>query len=159
MGEGLKNTATCPWNRGFTVCLQPYLKHHFFSKTIPRDRFRQILSALHFTSNENSNSADRLFKLRSVIDSCAQTIASDYAQTIFVPNRDICVDKSLVKFHGRLSFKPFNPSKRARFGIKIYKLSHSSGNSAAVTSAVSKYIHDKIELAVKILWAPQLSWI
>ncbi|XP_054274551.1 piggyBac transposable element-derived protein 4-like [Macrosteles quadrilineatus] len=40
-------------------------------------------------------------------------------------DKEICVDESLIKFRGRLSYIQFNPSKRARFGIKIYKLNDS----------------------------------
>ena len=110
------------------------LETPFFPKTMPRDRFRQIRSALHFTSNENADSSDRLFKIRSVIDSCTQTFAS-----VFVPYRDICVDESMMKFHGRISFKQFNPSKRARFGIKVYKLCQSTGHSAGYISNFKIY--------------------
>lgn len=39
--------------------------------------------------------------------------------------KDISIDESLMKFRGRLSYKQFNPSKRARFGVKIYKLCES----------------------------------
>ena len=37
------------------------------------------------------------------------------------------VDESLVLFKGRLSFRQFIRTKRARFGIKIYQLCTSSG--------------------------------
>ena len=32
-----------------------------------------------------------------------------------------------MKFHGRLLFKQYNPSKHARFGINFYKLCQSTG--------------------------------
>lgn len=32
------------------------------------------------------------------------------------------VDKLFVKFKGRLSFKHYNAKKRARFGVKLFKL-------------------------------------
>lgn len=34
----------------------------------------------------------------------------------------ICIDESLMPFKGRLSFKQYVPSKRARFGVKFYIL-------------------------------------
>ncbi|GFR13151.1 piggyBac transposable element-derived protein 4 [Trichonephila clavata] len=37
----------------------------------------------------------------------------------------LSLDESLMKFKGRLSYKQFNPSKRARFGIKFYKICES----------------------------------
>ena len=41
----------------------------------------------------------------------------------------MATDESLLKFHGRLHFRQDNPSKRARFGIKVYKVCQSSGTA------------------------------
>lgn len=46
--------------------------------------------------------------------------------TTYRPNEELSIDESLMKFRGRLSFVQFNKSKRARFGIKIYKICESS---------------------------------
>lgn len=40
--------------------------------------------------------------------------------------RNISIDESLMKFKGQRSYKQYNPSKRARFGIQYYKLCESS---------------------------------
>jgi hypothetical protein len=34
----------------------------------------------------------------------------------------LCIDETLLAFKGRLSFKQYNPMKRARFGIKMFLL-------------------------------------
>lgn len=38
------------------------------------------------------------------------------------PTDSLCIDESLVKCIGRLSFKQYIPNKRDRFGIKEFKL-------------------------------------
>ena len=38
---------------------------------------------------------------------------------------DIAINELLMKFKGRLSYRQFNPLKRARFDIKFYKLCES----------------------------------
>ena len=40
----------------------------------------------------------------------------------YSPGKNLSMDESLVLFKGRLSFKQYISSKRARFGIKLYML-------------------------------------
>ncbi|KAK8769229.1 hypothetical protein V5799_014306 [Amblyomma americanum] len=44
----------------------------------------------------------------------------------YSPEEGLAVDESLMKFRGRLAYVQFNPSKRARFGVKFYKLCESA---------------------------------
>ena len=48
-------------------------------------------------------------------------------RTVYTPGRELCVDESLVLFQGRLHFRQFVRTKRARFGIKLYELNTSEG--------------------------------
>ncbi|ROL45244.1 Zinc finger BED domain-containing protein 1 [Anabarilius grahami] len=41
---------------------------------------------------------------------------------MFVPHRDLCIDESLLLWKGRLGFRQYIPSKRKRFGIKLFML-------------------------------------
>ena len=108
----------------FDLHLAPYdaIETPFFSKTMPRDRFRKIMSNLHFCNNEDPDPNDCLFKIRHVIEVCLQN-----SSHVYTPSQDICIDESLLKFCGRLVFKQFNSCKRARFGIKFYKLCQFTG--------------------------------
>lgn len=87
----------------------------FFAQVMPRDRFIFILRFLHFADNSNVNAADKLFKIRCVVD---------HFKTIFknslYPFQNIVIDESLLLFKGRLSFRQYIPSKRHRFGIKFF---------------------------------------
>ena len=100
----------------------------FFGNTMPRDRFLQLLKNLHFNDNDANDGTDRLFKLRPVIDTLTENF-----KTVYVPSQDVTTDESLWKFKGRLKFKQYNPSKRARFGIKVYKTCQSTGGAAGYT--------------------------
>jgi hypothetical protein len=41
---------------------------------------------------------------------------------VYYLQENVAIDESLIKFRGRLSYIKFNPQKRARFGIKIYRI-------------------------------------
>ncbi|XP_014610408.1 PREDICTED: uncharacterized protein LOC106790182 [Polistes canadensis] len=43
----------------------------------------------------------------------------------FVPGQNICVDESVVKFKGKISFITHNPNKPTKWGIRIYVLADS----------------------------------
>ena len=81
---------------------------------------------LHFADNENINLADpdqdKLYKVREVVHMIKERCFQDFS-----PGKDVSIDESLVLFKGRLSFQQYTKSKRARFGIKFYQLSTSSG--------------------------------
>ena len=98
----------------------PVLETPFFPETIPRTRFRDILSKLHFNRNENDDQTDQLYKLRPVIDSLV-----DKCRTVYIPTQNISIDESFIKFHGkrRAKFKQYNnSSKQAHLDVKVYKL-------------------------------------
>ncbi|KAG8239481.1 hypothetical protein J437_LFUL018989 [Ladona fulva] len=45
---------------------------------------------------------------------------------MYDPQQNLAVDESLMKFRGRLSYVQYNPSKRAQFGVKFYKICEST---------------------------------
>lgn len=112
------------------------LETPFFHDMMPRDRFLQILRALHFFNNDDleRGNEDLLYKLRPVVDTL-----NDRFQSIYTPKQNICVDESLWRYRGRLSFRQYNPSKRARFGVKVFKLCQSTGPGAGYTHRFSIY--------------------
>ncbi|XP_068093018.1 piggyBac transposable element-derived protein 4-like [Hyperolius riggenbachi] len=96
-----------------------------FSATMTRCRFQLLMSCMHFNNNAHQlapdNPAhDRLFKLRPLIDHLNNTFSE-----VYTPEQNIAIDESLVPFHGRLSIKQYIPSKRSRYGIKLYRLCES----------------------------------
>lgn len=93
----------------------------FFASVMPRKRFWMLSKYLHFCDVDATTTDDRLAKLRPIIDHVLKVFADSYSA-----QEDLAVDESLMKFRGRLAYVQFNPSKRARFGIKFYKLCESS---------------------------------
>ncbi|XP_040071775.2 piggyBac transposable element-derived protein 4 [Ixodes scapularis] len=93
----------------------------FFASVMPRQRFWALSRYLHLCDNSLPVDEDKLRKLRPVLDYVLKVFGESYS-----PGEGLAVDESLMKFRGRLSYIQFNPSKRARFGIKFYKLCESS---------------------------------
>ena len=97
-----------------------------FSQLMRRDRFLLILRFLHFADNRNHNPADpdrhKLYKIREVSDMIRRRCSE-----AFYPGKKLGVDESLVLLKGRLSFKQYIKSRRARFGIKLYQLCTTDG--------------------------------
>ncbi|CAJ0965480.1 unnamed protein product [Ranitomeya imitator] len=78
-----------------------------------RKRFEAIHKFLHFRDNtdilpRDDPNFDRLFKIRPVIEHFSNKFAE-----VYIPQREICVDESLIHFKGRLQFRQYLPSKRA----------------------------------------------
>ncbi|KAG5867349.1 hypothetical protein JTB14_038395 [Gonioctena quinquepunctata] len=88
-----------------------------FGQIMPRDRYLLLLKMLHFGDNDNPNQNDKLFKIRLILDHLRQCFTNS-----FEPFQNVCIDESLMLFKGRISFKQYIPSKRHRFGIKLFIL-------------------------------------
>ncbi|XP_014783424.1 piggyBac transposable element-derived protein 4 [Octopus bimaculoides] len=117
MGTMKKPTLAAYWNR------YPATPIPFFREMMPCDRFLALLRNLHVNSGENQD--DRLHIIQPIVDELAETF-----RTVFVPTQDICTDESLWKFKG---FKQYNPTKCARFGVKVYKVCQSTGRAYGYT--------------------------
>ena len=92
-----------------------------FNQVMRRDRFLLLVRFFHFADNTKYNPADpdrdKLYKIREVIN-----MIKDRCGKVYSPGKSLSMDESLVLFKGRLSFKQYISSKRARFGIKLYQL-------------------------------------
>ena len=91
-----------------------------------RNRFQNILQFLHFADNFNYDATDpgrdKLFKVRDIAE-----FLLDWFKTVYNPSANISIDEELLFYKGRLLFKQYIPSKRARFGIKLFSLCEDSG--------------------------------
>ena len=72
---------------------------------------------MHFIKNEQQTTDDQLYKIRPIINH----LCTRFGESL-VPYQNLCIDESLILFKGRLSFKQYIPSKRSRFGIKLFIL-------------------------------------
>lgn len=117
MGIVQKPTIHSYWSKDVTVDT-PY-----FRSVMPRRRFMAINRYLHLVDNETMDPTDPLRKIRPIVN-----FASESFRKIYTPSSDICIDESLMKCRGRLHFIQYNKSKRARFGVKFYKLCDSANS-------------------------------
>ena len=103
-------------------CKDPYTSTPGFGQSMSRDRWLTILQFLHYSNNETADAADKVNKIRPLI-----TLLTRRFQEVYTPSSHISIDEELVAWKGRLSFRQFIPSKRARFGIKVFALCEDSG--------------------------------
>jgi hypothetical protein len=80
-------------------------------------RFLLVCRYLYFVDRDNGDINDRLSELRFGLD-----YRNRHFQTMYTPNDDTATDESLVKCHDTLAFLQLNPAKRARLGVRYYKL-------------------------------------
>jgi len=95
----------------------PLIATPIFGDIMPRGRFLLLLKFLHFNDNTYQPEGDRSYKIKPVVQDLKQKF-----RRVFVPYQNLCIDESLVLHKGRLSFKQYIPSKRSRFGIKLFVL-------------------------------------
>ena len=99
-----------------------------FGQAMTRVCFLALLKFMHFVDNADPNhdahdpNRDKLHKVRPLIE-----MIRDRCKRVYSPGRNLSVDESLVLFKGRLGFKQYIKTKRARFGIKLYQLCTSNG--------------------------------
>ncbi|XP_017792480.1 PREDICTED: uncharacterized protein LOC108574407 [Habropoda laboriosa] len=95
----------------------------FYSDTFTRDRFSQIFWRLHLKTIPSQNTNPRV---RLQLVCCFLDYINARFLNYFVPGEQICVDKSIVKFKGRISFITYNPMKPTKWGIRVYTLADSN---------------------------------
>jgi hypothetical protein len=100
---------------------QKILETPIFLELFRERRFHLLLKFLHFVGNENYDEATctskRLHKLKPILDH-----GNAKFRSLYTPECDMSVDESLMMWKGRLSWKVYIPSERARFCIKSFEL-------------------------------------
>ncbi|XP_047103529.1 piggyBac transposable element-derived protein 4-like [Schistocerca piceifrons] len=93
----------------------------FFRKVMSEKRFHLLLKFLHFADNTSydplGTTSRKLFKIHATMEHLRHKFRS-----VYMPERNITVEKSLLLWKGRLGWKQYIPSKHSRFGIKLYEL-------------------------------------
>ena len=94
----------------------------FFSNVFTKRRFNQLFWMLHLKT-VNQQQTDIRTRIQRV-SNFMEYINSKFAE-YFIPGQDICVDESVIKFKGKISFITYNPNKPTKWGIRIYVLADS----------------------------------
>jgi hypothetical protein len=94
----------------------------WFRKMFSRNRFQNILKFLHIIDNNsapgpNENNYNPAAKFMPVLDHF--NLRSSY---IYTPKQQLCVDESLVGTKARSVMRQYIPSKKSKFGIKLWML-------------------------------------
>lgn len=90
--------------------------------TMPRNRWEEIKSNLHFNNNENvERSNDKLYKIRPFLDPLVKNLNS-------IPmNENLCVDEQMIAFKGRHRLKQYMKNKPKKWDYKAFVLCDSFG--------------------------------
>lgn len=100
----------------------PFLSTPVVSKYMKRNRYQLILKFLHFNDNTNLPPVgEKIARRKFMFEPITSQLLKAF-ETVVLPPRDVSMDESLLKFHGNLAFKNYLPLKRARYGIKLYKI-------------------------------------
>lgn len=106
------------WSKRHSICTP------FINEVMPYKRFQILMKFLHFSNNETFDSLTHPHPRIKKIYEVFQIICRKF-QAIYLPEKNIAVDESLIPYKGRLGYKQYIPTKRARFGIKLFELCES----------------------------------
>ena len=81
-----------------------------------QNQFQLLFCYFHLLDN-SIPSADKLYKIRLILNHF-----NDIMQENYVPDKNICIDKSIMLWWGRLLFCQYIKNKKHKHGIKLYKL-------------------------------------
>ena len=90
-----------------------------FLKVMPRNRFQLILRFWHFVDN-NTAGPGCLRKIVPIFEHLNNTM-----NTIYIPDKDLSIDESMMLWRGRLVFRQYIKNNRHKYGIKLYELCES----------------------------------
>ncbi|XP_047115702.1 piggyBac transposable element-derived protein 4-like [Schistocerca piceifrons] len=97
----------------------------FFRKVMNEKWLHLLLKFLHFADNTSYDPlgtiSRKLFKIHPIMEHLQSKFRS-----VYMPERNITIDESLLLWRGWLGWKQYIPSKHSRFGIKLYELCESS---------------------------------
>ena len=98
------------------------VRNESMSRAMSRNRFEEILSALHCFYNYNLDSEDKMAKVQplyNLINKRCLKYSSELSS--------ICVDESMLPYYGRHSSKQRIAGKPIRMGHKMWVLAESNG--------------------------------
>lgn len=101
----------------FTIS-DPLYSHPLFPYTMSGRRFEQLLRCICISDiGSKGMNKVKLFAEKTIRN----------FQSLHHPDKELALDESLLLFRGRLSFRQYIKSKKARYGIKFYALTTHDG--------------------------------
>lgn len=103
---------------------RPILSTPFYGKVMSSARYSLLMKFLHFENSGESDAANHPhYKLRKIYD--VHNLLVKNFKSVYTPEKNISIDESLIGYKGNLGWKQYIPTKRARFGMKLYQLCES----------------------------------
>lgn len=106
----------------------------FCSEVMSRDRFFSIMKFLCFSPPAEVVKTDHRTRIEPFL-----CLLRENCQMVMRPGRHVAVDEALILWKGRLHFRQYIKSKRARFGIKLYVLCPSDKNWSGYSWNIDLY--------------------
>lgn len=114
----LQGHIKCPKQRNIFSLSNPLYYHPIFSYILSGRRYEQILRCIYVSELEAKGEN----KIVKFIDMMTLNFRKIYNAT-----KELSLDESLLLFRGRLHFRQYIKSKKARYGIKFYELTTHDG--------------------------------
>ena len=96
------------------------LEWPFLRQIMSRDQFMNILSFFHACDNSVRND-DKLYKVGPIL-----FILLPAWKKAYYPDREICLDESMITFKGRAPGRVYQPNTPNKWGLQAYKLAESN---------------------------------
>lgn len=100
----------------------PVIGTPFVNTIMKCNRFQILLKFWHFSDNDNAPEGERLYKLQGICDALLARF-----QDLYIPQKELSIDESMVLWRGRLVFRQYIPGKRHKYGVKLYMLCEPTG--------------------------------
>ena len=92
----------------------PLLETPIYAKTMPFRRYKKIRQYLHFSNNDTFDPETHPHpKLNNIYEVYCHL--ENKFRTLYLPDRDVAIDESLMLYKGRLGWIQYMPLKRSRF--------------------------------------------
>ena len=95
------------------------LGHPGNKEVMPRNRFQQLLSHLHFADNaaRPPDCQDKVYKIRPLLTSLQTSFKACWS-----PHQQMSIDEGMIPYKGRISFRQYMKDKPTKWGYKTCKL-------------------------------------
>lgn len=84
-------------------------------------------------------------RIRLELISCFLEYINSKVLEYFTPEKEICVDESIIKFKGRISFITYNPKKPTKWCVRVYTMTDSNtGYICGIFSYYGSFTTEKL---------------
>jgi len=94
----------------------------FFSETMPRDRFKLLMSMFHLADKTKiPGRTSPNYAPLEILGQVYKNVIHRFS-SVYYPHQQLSVDEGTIPWKGNLRFKCYNPLKPKKYGLKAYML-------------------------------------